>query len=145
MLRQVLEDKEKEISDAKDRLQQAKEDVILEYRDFNSFLAELEGSFTDGFDNYLRQVKASFPNLDLLHVSINAKAQTTAQPTHSESTDELFVDDALADDPRGDGETTPIESQIQSIKGGTHQLEDVQIMEEKDEETPPPSSNNSFF
>ena len=119
--------------------------MILEYRDFNSFLAELEGSFTDGFDNYLRQVKASFPNLDLLHVSINAKAQTTAQPTHSESTDELFVDDALADDPRGDGETTPIESQIQSIKGGTHQLEDVQIMEEKDEETPPPSSNNSFF
>ena len=119
--------------------------MILEYRDFNSFLAELGGSFTDGFDNYLRQVKASFPNLDLLHVSINAKAQTTAQATHSESTDELFVDDALADDPRGGGETTPIESQIQSIKGGTHQLEDVQIMEEKDEETPPPSSNNSFF
>ena len=138
MLRQVLEDKEKEIGDAKDRLQQAKEDVILEYRDFNSFLAEFGGSFTDGFDDYLRQVKASFPNLDLLHVSINAKAQTTAQPTHSKSTDELFVDDALADDPRGDDETTPIESQIQSVEGGTHQLEDVQIMEEKDEETPPP-------
>ena len=99
--------------------------MILEYRDFNSFLAKLGGSFTDGFDDYLCQVKASFPNLDLLHVSINANAQTTAQPTHSESTDELFIDDALVDDPRGDDETTPIESQIQSVEGGTHQLEDV--------------------
>jgi len=36
MLRQVLEDKEKEISDAKDRLRQVKEDATREYRDFDA-------------------------------------------------------------------------------------------------------------
>ena len=112
MLRQVLEDKEKEISDAKDRFHQAKEDAIREYHDFDALLAKLGGSFADGFDDCLHQVKASFPDLDLSHVSLDASAQTPAQPVHSESTNELFVDDALDDDPRGDGESAPIEGQI---------------------------------
>ena len=75
MLRQVLKDKQKEVSDAKDRLRQVKEDAIREYRDFDALLAELEGFFADGFDDCLRKVKASFPNLDLSHVSIDAQAQ----------------------------------------------------------------------
>ena len=146
MLRQVLEDKEKEISDAKDRLRQVKEDAIREYRDSDALLAELGSSYADGFDDCLCQVKASFLELDLSHVSIDSSTQTLAQTVHFESIDELFVDDALADGPRGDGESAPIEGQIQFVKGGARQPEDVQIMEEKDEETaPPPPSNNSFF
>ena len=78
MLRQVLEDKEKEINDAQDWLRQAKEDVIREYRDSDAYLTVLEGTYTDGFDDCLRQVKTSFPDLDLSHVSIDALAQTPA-------------------------------------------------------------------
>ena len=93
-MRQVLEDKEKEIIDTKDKLRQAKEEEICEYRDSDTLLAELGGSFAKGFDDCLRQVKASFPELDLSHVNINAQAQTSVQPVHSESTDELFANDA---------------------------------------------------
>ena len=119
MLRQVFEDKEKEINDAKDQLRQAKEDAVREYRDSNALLAELGGSYVDGFDDCLHQVKTSLPDLYLSHVSIDALAQTLAQPVYFESTGELFADDALVDDPCGDGESAPIEGQIQSVKGDT--------------------------
>ena len=66
LLKQVLEDKEKEIRDIRDQLHQAKEEAIHEYRDSDALLAELEGSFAEGFDNTLHQVKASYPNLDIL-------------------------------------------------------------------------------
>ena len=72
VLKQVLKDKEKEIKTIKDQLYQAKEDVILEYRDSDALLVKLGGSFMDGFDNYFRQVKVYFPDLDLSHVSIDA-------------------------------------------------------------------------
>ena len=68
LLRQVLEDKEKEISDTKDQYCQAKEEAIHEYRDSDPLLAELGSSFAKGFDDCLRQVKTSFPDLDLYHV-----------------------------------------------------------------------------
>ena len=76
MLKQVLEDKEKEIKTAKDQLCQAKEDAIREYRDSDALLAKLGGSFADNFDDCFRQVKASFPDLDLSYISIDAQAQT---------------------------------------------------------------------
>ena len=95
-----------------------KEDAIREYRDSDAILEELRGSYADGFDDCLCQVKTSFPNLNLSNVSINAPARTLAQTVHSESTDKLFIDDALVDDPHGDGEFAPVEGQIQSIKGG---------------------------
>ena len=66
-------------------------------------MVELGGSFAEGFDNALRQVKTSYPNLDVSHVNINTQDQTLVQPVHSESTDELFADDTLANDPHGDG------------------------------------------
>ena len=116
MLRQVLEDKEKEISDAKDRLRQV-EEAIREYRDSNALLVELGGSYADGFDGCLHQVQTSFPGLDLSHVIIDAQAQTIAQPVHSESTNELLANDALTGDPHGDKEAIPIEGQIQSVEG----------------------------
>ena len=51
MLRKVIEDKEGEIKDAKDKLCQAKKDTIREYRDFNALISELGTSFADGFDD----------------------------------------------------------------------------------------------
>ena len=50
-MRKVLEDKEKEIKDDKDKLRQAKEAVIHEYCDSNAFLEELGTSYADGFNN----------------------------------------------------------------------------------------------
>ena len=74
LLRQFLEDKEKEINDTKDQYCQAKEEAIHEYRDFDTLLAEHGSSFAEGFDDCLHQVKTSFPDLDLSHVSIDALA-----------------------------------------------------------------------
>ena len=72
-LKKVLEDKEDEISQSKKLPCHAKEDAIKEYHDSDALLAELGGSFTDGFDDDLRQVKASFPNPDLSHITIDAE------------------------------------------------------------------------
>ena len=125
MLRQVLEDKEKEISDAKDQLCQVKEDAIWEYPDSDAYLTQLGGTYANVFYDYLHQVKASFPDLDLSPISIDAPAQTLIQPVHSKSTDELFTDDALVDEPRGDRDTAPVESQIKPIEDSTRQPNEV--------------------
>ena len=109
-----------------------KEDATQEYRDFDTYLTELGGIYTDGFNDYFRQVKASFLDLDLSHISIVAPAQTSVQPMHSESMDELFADDALVDDPYGGGETAPIESQIKPVVDSTHHPSEVEVVEEKD-------------
>ena len=73
-MKEVLEDKEKEITNTKDRLYQVKEEAIREYRDFDALLTELGGSFAKGFDDALLQVKASYPDLDVSHVNIDAQA-----------------------------------------------------------------------
>ena len=75
-MQKVLVDKEKEIKEAKDRLRQVKEEAICEYRDSDALLAELGGSFAKGFDDYLRQVKASHLDLALSNINIDAPAQT---------------------------------------------------------------------
>ena len=54
LLRQVLEDKEKEINDAKDRLRQVKEDALWEYCDSDAYLTKLGGTYAGGFDACLR-------------------------------------------------------------------------------------------
>ena len=77
LLKWVLEDKEKEICDTKDQLRQAKEEVIREYRDSDALLAEPGGSFIESFNDALRQVKASYLDLDISHVNIDAQAQTS--------------------------------------------------------------------
>ena len=91
-MRQVLEDKEKEIIDTKDKLRQAKEEEICEYRDSDTLLAELGGSFAKGFDDCLRQVKATYLDLDLSNINIDAPAQTSVQLVASKSTDGLFAE-----------------------------------------------------
>ena len=134
LLRQGLKDKEKEISDTKDQLCQVKEEATREYCDSDALLVELGGSFAEGFDDCLCQVKTSFPDLDLSHVTIDAQAQTSVQPVHSRSTDELFADDAPVDDPRGDGDTV-VQSQVKTVVDSTRHP-DIQFVEEKDENTP---------
>lgn len=59
---------------------------MREYHDSNTLLRELRGSFTDGFDDFFHQVKTSCPDLDLSQVSIDAQAQTPAQPVYFEGT-----------------------------------------------------------
>ena len=109
--------------------------MIREYCDSDTLLAELRGSFIEGFNNYLRQVKTSFPDLDLSLVTIDAQAQTSIQAIHFESTDDLFADDAPVDNPRGDGETAA-ESQIKPVVDNTRHPNDIQFVEEKNENTP---------
>ena len=100
-LKKILKDKEAETSEAKDHPRQAKEDAVREYLNFDTLLKELGGSFTDGLDDCFRQVKAYFLNLDLSHVSINAQAQTPAQPVYSEGIDEPLADKTNPN-PQGD-------------------------------------------
>lgn len=127
-------DKESEISKSKKSLHRAKEDEIKEYYDFTALLAELGSSFADGFDDYLRQVRASFPNPDLSHITIDAEGQTTACPVESKRTDDLFVDDTNLD-PHGDGEVAQTD-QEKTVEANVRQPEVVQTVEEQKEDTP---------
>lgn len=72
-LKKVLKDKENEISKSKKQLYRVKEDAIKEYRDSDAFLAKLGDSFANGFDDCLRQVKASFLDLDLSQITIDVE------------------------------------------------------------------------
>ena len=85
-LKKALEDKEKEIY-------QAKEAAVLEYCDSDALLSELGVSYNDGFDDALRQVKALYSKLDVSYVNINVPEQTSVQHTQSKDTNELFRDD----------------------------------------------------
>ena len=53
VLTNVLKDKEREVSSLKKQVRHAKEDVVKEFRDFDAFLYELGGCFTDSFNDYL--------------------------------------------------------------------------------------------
>ena len=68
---------------------------MREYRDSDTLLKLLGGSFADGFDDYFCHVKASFPDLDLSHVSIDTQDQTPTQPIYFEGTNELFADETI--------------------------------------------------
>ena len=99
----ALEAKDKEIKDLKEKLRQAKEDAVREYWDSDALLRELGGSFLQGFDDALRQLKKAYPDLDVSMININDQDQTSALPVASENTDNLFGDDVV----QGDGESVP--------------------------------------
>ena len=82
-LKKTLEDKEKEV-------RHAKEAAVLEYRDSDALIAELEVSYNDGFDDALRQAKALYPKLDFSFVNISVPEPTSVQPEQLNDTDELF-------------------------------------------------------
>ena len=85
-LKKALDDKEKEVC-------QAKEVTVLEYRDSDAFLSEHRVSHNDGFNDALLQVKALYPELDVSSVNISVPEQTSVHPAQSEDTNELFGDD----------------------------------------------------
>lgn len=132
-LKKVLKDKKDEISESKKLIHQAKENAIKEYRDSDALLTKLEGSFADSFDDCHHHVKASFPNLDLSHVTINPKGQTLACLVDSKGTDKLFIDDANPN-PQVNRDATQAD-QEKSVKEGIRHLEVDQTGEEKEEET----------
>ena len=72
-LKKTLEDKENEVH-------HAKEAAVLEYRDSDALLAELEVSYNDGFDDALRQAKALYPKLDFSSINISVPELTSVQP-----------------------------------------------------------------
>ena len=99
----ALKGKEDEVKDLKKKLRQAKEDAVNEYRDSEALLKELGGSFLQGFDDALRQIKKAYPDLDVSMITVSDQDQTSVMPVASENTDDLFGDDAA----QGDGESAP--------------------------------------
>ena len=85
----------------KDRLRQAKEVAICEYRDSDALLSELGDSFLQGFDDALRQVKKVYPDLDVSNIKVKDQAQTFVMLVASEDIDNLFAEDAT----QGNGES----------------------------------------
>ena len=72
-LKKTLEDKEKEV-------RQAREAAVLECRDSDALIVELGVSYNDGFDDALRQAKALYPKLDFSSVNISVPEPTSVQP-----------------------------------------------------------------
>ena len=85
-LKKVLEDKENDI-------RHAKEKAVMEYRDSDALLSELEVSYNDGFDDALRQAKALYPKLDFSSINIIVVAATSVHPEQLDDTNELFAEE----------------------------------------------------
>ena len=97
----ALKGKDDELKDLKKKLRHARDDAVKEYRDSEALLKELGGSFLQGFDDALRQIKKVYPDLDVSMISLTDQDQTSALPVASENTEDLFGDDAT----QGDGES----------------------------------------
>ena len=85
-LKAVLEDKE-------DEFRLAKEKAVQEYRDSDALLTELGTSYTDGFEDALRQAKALYPKFDFSAVDINVAEGMSVQPDTSDDTVDLFAEE----------------------------------------------------
>ena len=96
--KKAIEGKDKEIQNLKDRLHQAKEVAVREYRDSNALLSELGDSFLQGFDDALRQVKKAYPDLDVSNIKVEDQAQASVMPVTSEDTNDLFAEDEVLGD-----------------------------------------------
>ena len=102
-LKAVLEDKE-------DELRLAKEKAVQEYRDSDALLTELGSSYTDGFEDALRQAKALYPKFDFSAVDINVAEGMSVQPDASDDTADLFADEKpgfVAPEPQAEEAKTP--------------------------------------
>lgn len=94
-------------------------------------MKDLGGSFTNGFDDCFCQVKASFSDLDLSYISINAQDQIPACLVDFEGIDELFADETNPN-PQGDGKATHAD-QEKFVGDGARQLEGDQTVEKNEE------------
>ena len=84
--KKAFEGKDKEVQDLKDRLCQAKEVEIREYRDSDALLLELGDSFLQGFDDALRQLKKAYPDPNVSNIKVEDQAQTSVMPVALEDT-----------------------------------------------------------
>ena len=82
-LKKVLEDKEND-------LRQAKERSVQEYRDSDALLSELGVSYNDRFDDALCQAKALYPKLDFSSVNITIAEATSVHPDQPDDMNELL-------------------------------------------------------
>ena len=82
-LKKILEDKEKEV-------RQAREAAVLEYRDSDTLIIELGVSYNDSFDDALRQAKSLYPKLDFSSINISVPEPTSIHPEQSDDTNKLF-------------------------------------------------------
>ena len=102
-LKTVLEDKE-------DELRLAKEKAVQEYRDSDALLMELGTSYTDGFEDALRQAKALYPKFDFSAVNINIAEGISVQPDASDDTADLFAEErpvTVVPEPQAEEGKTP--------------------------------------
>ena len=102
-LKTVLEDKE-------DELRLAKEKAVQEYRVSDALLTELETSYTDGFDDALRQAKTLYPKFDFSAVNINIAEGMSVQPNASDDTADLFAEErpvTVVPEPQAEEGKTP--------------------------------------
>ena len=102
-LKTILEDKE-------DELRLAKEKAVQEYRDSDALLTELGTSYTDGFDDALRQAKTLYPKFDFSAVNINIAEGMSVQPDASNDTADLFAEErpvTVVPEPRAEEIKTP--------------------------------------
>ena len=81
-----MEDKENDI-------RHAKEKAVMEYRDSDALLSELEVSYNDDFDDALRQAKALYPKLDFSSINIIVAEATSVHLEQSDDTNELFAEE----------------------------------------------------
>ena len=102
-LKAVLEDKE-------DELRLAKEKAVQEYRDSDALLTELGSSYTNGFEDALRQAKALYPKFNFSAVDINVAEGMSVQPDASDDTANLFAEErpvSVAPEPQAEEAKTP--------------------------------------
>ena len=102
-LKAVLEDKE-------DELRLAKKKAVQEYRDSDALLMELGTSYTDGFEDALRQAKALYPKFDFSAVDINVAEGMSVQPDASDDTADLFAEErpvTVVPEPQAEEGKTP--------------------------------------
>ena len=103
LLKTVLADKEEE-------LRLSKEKAVQEYRDSDALLTELGSSYTDGFEDALRQAKALYPKFDFSAVDINVAEDMSVQPDASDDTADLFAEEKpvpVAPEPQAEEAKTP--------------------------------------
>ena len=102
-LKTVLEDKE-------DELRLAKGKAVQEYYDSDALLTELGTSYTDGFDDALRQAKTLYPKFDFSAVNINIAEGMSVQPNASDDTADLFAEErpvTVVPEPQAEEGKTP--------------------------------------
>ena len=75
-----MKGKDEEIKDLKEKLRQAKEDAVNEYREFEALLRELGGSFLQGFDDALRQLKKAYPDLVMMRFRVTENQSRRRMP-----------------------------------------------------------------